>query len=141
MATKGMNKAMLIGNLGCEPEIKYTDKGTAICNFTLATNEVWKTRDGQKNERVEWHRIAMFGKLAEVAGKYLHKGSKVYIEGKIQTRSWTDDKNARKYSTDIVVHEMIFLGGGGKQDDGDGFVADDNSNNIPPAPDDEDVPF
>lgn len=101
---RGVNKVILIGNLGGDPEVRYTPNGSAVCNLSLATSESWKDRQtGQPVERTEWHRIVIFGKLAEVAGQFLHKGSKVYIEGKLQTRKWQDQQGQDRYTTEVVV--------------------------------------
>ena len=110
---KSLNKAMLIGNLGKDPELRYTASGVAVATFTIATNESWKDQDGNLQERTEWHNIVAWRKLAEICGEWLKKGKKVYIEGRIQTRSY-DDKNtgAKKYITEIVAENMIMLDGG-----------------------------
>jgi single-strand DNA-binding protein len=109
MASKGLNKVMLIGRLGKDPDVKYTQSGLAIVNFTLATNEDWSDKaTGEKKERTEWHNIVVFGKLGEICGKYLSKGKQVYIEGRIQTRSWEQDGTTR-YKTEIVVNDMRML--------------------------------
>jgi single-strand DNA-binding protein len=116
---KSLNKAMLIGNLGKDPELRYTASGVAVATFTIATNESWKDQDGNLQERTEWHNIVAWRKLAEICGEWLKKGKKVYIEGRIQTRSY-DDKNtgAKKYITEIVADNMIMLDGGrGAQSD------------------------
>ena len=109
-----INKVTLIGNLGKDPEIKYMPSGDAIANLTLATTESWKDKAGEKQEKTERHRISMFGKVAEVAGKYLKKGSSIYIEGKLQTRKWQDKDGSDRYTTEIIANEMKMLGG--KQD-------------------------
>ncbi len=106
----GLNKAMLIGNLGKDPEIKYTPEGVAIAKFSIATSEQWKDKDGQKQEKTEWHNIVAFRKLAEICGEYLTKGKQVYIEGRIQTRSWDDKDGNKKYMTEIVADKMQMLG-------------------------------
>lgn len=109
---KSLNKVMLIGNLGKDPELRYTGKGDAVATFSLATNESWKDADGNMQERTEWHNIVAWRKLAEICGEWLKKGKKVYIEGRIQTRSY-DDKNTgtKKYITEIVADSMIMLDG------------------------------
>jgi single-strand DNA-binding protein len=100
----GINKVILIGNLGAKPEVKYASNGNAIANLTLATSESWTDKNtGQKQEKTEWHRVSIFGKLAEIVEKYLDKGSKVYVEGKLQTRKWQDKSGADRYTTEIVV--------------------------------------
>jgi single-strand DNA-binding protein len=110
---KSLNKVMLIGNLGKDPELRYTASGVAVATFTIATNESWKDQDGNLQERTEWHNIVAWRKLAEICGEWLKKGKKIYIEGRIQTRSY-DDKNtgAKKYITEIVADNMIMLDGG-----------------------------
>lgn len=110
MARGGLNKVMIIGRLGNDPELKYTPQGQAVCSMTLATDESYKAKDGNMVNKVEWHRIVLWRFLAENAGKYLKKGSQVYIEGKLQTRMWEKD-NQKHYTTEIVADEMTFLGG------------------------------
>ena len=106
-----LNKCLLIGNLGKDPEVKYTASGEAICNLTIATSESWKDKvSGEKKELVEWHRISFFGKLAEICGQYLKKGSQVYVEGSIRTRKWTDKEGQERYTTEIKGEEMKMLG-------------------------------
>lgn len=107
----GVNKAILIGNLGADPEIRYTPKGTAVTNFSIATTIRVPIAEGQWEDRVEWHRIVAFGKLAETCGKYLSKGKQVYIEGRIQTREWKDRDGNRRWTTEIVAQQMTMLGG------------------------------
>ena len=100
----GINKVILVGNLGAKPEVKYASNGNAISNLSVATSESWTDKNtGQKQERTEWHRVSLFGKLAEIAGQYLDKGSKVYVEGKLQTRKYTDKDGIERWTTDIVV--------------------------------------
>lgn len=106
-----VNKAIIVGNLGDDPEIRYSTNGDAIANLSVATSESWKDKNGEKQERTEWHRISAFGKLAEIIGEYLSKGSKVYIEGKIQTRKWQDKDGVDRYTTEIIAKEMVMLGG------------------------------
>lgn len=108
-----LNKVLLIGNLGRDPEIRYMPDGAAICNFSIATTESWKDKNsGQKQEKTEWHNIVMYRRLAEIAGQYLKKGSSVYIEGRLQTRKWQDkNTGADRYTTEIVADEMKMLGG------------------------------
>ena len=108
-----LNKVLLIGNLGADPEIRYMPSGDAIANLRIATTDTWKDKGGDKQERTEWHRVALFGKLAEIAGEYLKKGSAVYIEGRIQTRKWQDKEGQERYTTEIVANEMKMLGGRG----------------------------
>lgn len=113
---RGINKAIIVGNLGKDPEVRYSANGAAITNITVATSDVWKDKNtGENQERTEWHRIVFFGRLAEVAGEYLKKGSQVYIEGRIQTRKWQDQGGQDRYTTEIVANEMQMLGGRGGQ--------------------------
>ena len=107
-----LNKAILIGNLGQDPEVRYAPSGDAICNVSVATSESWKDKtSGEKRESVEWHRVVFFGKLAEIAGQYLKKGSQVYVEGRIQTRKWQDNDGQDRYTTEIRADTMKMLGG------------------------------
>ncbi|NRA82219.1 MAG: single-stranded DNA-binding protein [Gammaproteobacteria bacterium] len=129
MATKGVNKVIIVGNLGQDPEVRYMPNGGAVANITVATSESWKDKQtGENREKTEWHRIAIFGKLAEVAGEYLRKGSQVYIEGQLQTRKWKDQSGQDRYTTEIVVQgfngTMQMLGGrqgGGQAQQQGGF--------------------
>ena len=105
-----VNKVILIGNLGRDPEVRYMPSGDAVANITIATTETWKDKAGEKQEQTEWHRVAMFGKTAEIAGEYLKKGSQVYIEGKLQTRKWTDKEGQERYTTEIRADRMQMLG-------------------------------
>ena len=111
MASKGVNKAVILGNVGNDPELRYMSNGKAVANFTVATSEQWKDQQGQKQERVEWHRMVAYDKLAEIIGQYVKKGSKLYLEGKLQTREWTDQQGQKKYTTEIIVSEMQMLDG------------------------------
>jgi single-strand DNA-binding protein len=111
---RGVNKVILVGNLGQDPEVRYTANGAAVANISVATTEQWTDRQsGQKQERTEWHRVVMFGRLGEIAGEYLKKGSQVYLEGKLQTRKWQDQNGQDRYTTEIVANEMQMLGGRG----------------------------
>src|SRR6266566_6525292 len=108
---RGVNKAILVGNLGKDPEIRYSPNGQAVANVTIATTESWKDKTtGDKTEKTEWHRVAFFGKLAEIVGEYLKKGSQIYVEGRIQTRKWQDKEGHDRYTTEIVANEMQMLG-------------------------------
>jgi len=132
-----INKAILIGNLGADPEVRYTQSGTAVANFNLATTETW-TKEGTKEEKTEWHRIVAFGRLGEICGEYLSKGSKAYIEGRIQTRQWDDKDGNKRYTTEIVAREMKILTPKGATASGD-FGSEE-----PPIPEPamgDDVPF
>ena len=121
-----VNKVILLGNLGRDPETRYTTGGDAVCNLNIATSEQWKDKNGEKQERTEWHRVVLFGRQAEIAGEYLKKGRSVYIEGRLQTRKYTDKDGVEKYSTEIVGDRMQLLGsregggGGGDVDFGSG---------------------
>ncbi len=106
-----VNKAILIGNLGKDPEVRYMPSGEAIANITLATTDTWKDKSGEKQERTEWHRVSFFGRQAEVVGEYLKKGSQIYVEGRIQTRKWQDKEGQDRYTTEIVADRMQMLGG------------------------------
>ena len=108
-----VNKVILIGNLGKDPEVRYLPSGDAVANISVATTDTWKDKSGEKQEHTEWHRVAFFGKTAEIAGEYLKKGSPVYIEGRIRTRKWQDKEGNDKYSTEIVADRMQLLGGRG----------------------------
>jgi single-strand DNA-binding protein len=136
-----VNKVILIGNLGADPEVRYTQSGAAVANFRLATTETWK-KEGEKEELTEWHRVVTFGRLAEICGEYLSKGSKVYIEGRIQTRKWEDRDGNPRYTTEIVAREMKMLSprGANDQERGGGYGQEE-----PPLPDappmGDDVPF
>jgi single-strand DNA-binding protein len=105
-----VNKVILIGNLGADPEVRYLPSGDAVTNIRIATTDAWKDKNGEKQEHTEWHRIAFFGKLAEIAGEYLKKGSPVYVEGRIRTRKWQDKDGQERYSTEIVADRMQLLG-------------------------------
>jgi len=155
MASRGVNKVILVGNLGQDPEIRYMPNGGAVANITLATSESWRDKaTGEQKEKTEWHRVVLFGKLAEVAGEYLKKGSQVYIEGKLNTRKWTDQAGVEKYTTEVHVNvggTMQMLGGkaeGGKpaQSGAQQSRPAQQSqpaaqNNEPPMDFDDDIPF
>ena len=106
-----INKVILIGNLGKDPELRSFESGSSVCTFTLATSETYKDKQGNKQQSTEWHNISIWGKIAEVASKYLRKGSKVYLEGNIKTRSWGNDKGEKRYTTEILVNNMTMLDG------------------------------
>jgi single-strand DNA-binding protein len=113
---RGINKVILVGNLGADPETRYTANGGAITNIRLATSEAWRDKQtGENQERTEWHRVVLFGKLGEIAGEYLKKGRQVYIEGSLRTNKYTDKDGVERYTTDIVANEMQMLGGGGER--------------------------
>jgi len=111
---RGVNKVILVGNLGRDPEVRYSPSGQAVANVTIATSESWKDKtSGEKQERTEWHRIVFFGRLAEIAGEYLKKGAQIYVEGRLQTRKWQDKDGHDRYTTEIVASEMQMLGSRG----------------------------
>ena len=121
MATRGVNKVIILGTLGQDPEIRYMPNGGAVANVSVATSESWNDKaTGEKREQTEWHRVVIFGKLAEIAGEYLRKGSQVYFEGQLRTRKWTDNAGVDKYTTEIVIQQMggVMQMIGGKRDDG-----------------------
>ena len=147
---RGINKVILIGNLGGDPETRYMPNGSAVTNITVATNESWKDKQtGEQKDRTEWHKVAMFNRLAEVAAEYLRKGSQVYIEGKLRTRKWQDRDGNDRYTTEIIADEMQMLGGrsGGSAPMGAGSSADSPASpaSEPPKPGpddfDDDIPF
>ena len=108
---RGVNKVILVGNLGKDPEVRYSPNGGAVANITIATSESWKDKtSGEKQEKTEWHRVVFFGRLAEIAGEYLKKGAQIYIEGRLQTRKWQDKEGKDRYTTEIVANEMQMLG-------------------------------
>lgn len=142
-----VNKTILLGNLGKDPDLKFLPNGDAVCNFSIATTDSWKNKDGTKQEKTEWHNIVLYRKLAEIAGEYLRKGSSVYIEGSLQTRKWTNKEGQERYTTEIIGNSMQMLGSKSSQ-----------STNVPDVPEakeseeytrgsaavegaDEDVPF
>ena len=159
MASRGVNKVILVGNLGQDPEVRYLPNGGAVANITLATSESWRDKQsGETKEKTEWHRVVLFGKLAEVAGEYLRKGSQIYIEGKLNTRKWTDQAGVEKYTTEIHVNvggTMQMLGGkqdGASQGGGHGNKQQQQGRqaqqsqsappqNDPPMDFDDDIPF
>jgi single-strand DNA-binding protein len=152
---RGINKAILIGNLGNDPEVRYMPNGSAVTNISLATSEVWKDKQtGEQHDRTEWHRVVFFSRLAEIAGEYLKKGSKVYVEGRIQTRKWQDKNGQERYTTEIIANEMQILdsrnSGGGNaapEHHSDNHAQDNNqqktSNQFEAAAEsfDDDIPF
>ncbi|MHB1513073.1 MAG: single-stranded DNA-binding protein [Acidiferrobacter sp.] len=118
---RGINKVILVGNLGRDPEIRYVPNGGAVANLNIATSESWRDKGtGEKQERTEWHRVVFFGKLAEVAGEYLKKGAQIYVEGRLQTRKWQDKSGQDRYTTEIVGNDLQMLGGRGGAGAGDG---------------------
>ena len=154
---RGINKVIIVGNVGGDPETRYMPSGSAVTNLTVATNESWKDKQtGEQKERTEWHRVAMFNRLAEIAAEYLRKGSQVYIEGKLRTRKWQDKSGNDRYTTEIIADEMQMLGGRGGSGGGnfgDGAPSgggqqgggQQGGGNAPPQPGpgdfDDDIPF
>lgn len=123
MASRGVNKVILVGNLGQDPEVRYTPSGAAVTNLTIATSESWRDKQtGEQKERTEWHRVVMYARLAEIAGEYLRKGSKIYIEGRLQTRDWQDQSGQKRYTTEIIASELQML-------DSRGQATPQNNNN------------
>ena len=145
---RGVNKVILVGNLGNDPEMRYSTSGSAICTLSVATSESWKDKNGELQERTEWHRVKAFGKLAEICGEYLKKGRQVFIEGSLRTEKYTDKNGVEKYATDVIANQMQMLGG---KDAGGGERASRTENEKPaPAPSqdknndpfpDDDIPF
>jgi single-strand DNA-binding protein len=136
-----INKVILIGNLGADPEVRYTQNGTAVATFRVATTESWKKQDGSKEEKTEWHRVVAWNKLGEICGEYLNKGSRVYIEGKIETRKWQDKDGNDRYTTEIKARDMKMLSARGAGEGGD---ANRQFDEEPPHPESmmgDDVPF
>jgi len=148
---RGINKVIIVGNVGGDPETRYMPSGSAVTNLTVATNESWKDKQtGEKKERTEWHRVAMFNRLAEIAAEYLRKGSQVYIEGKLRTRKWQDKDGQDRYTTEIIADEMQMLGGrggdfGGGASPRSSSGSSQDSGGAPPHPGpddfDDDIPF
>ena len=144
---RGINKVILVGNLGADPETRYTPSGAAVTKIRIATSESWKDRQtGERQERTEWHRVVFFGRLAEIAGEYLKKGSQVYVEGSLRTDKWQDQSGQDRYTTEIVANEMQMLGGRpgagapASSDDSRGFGSSEPPASREPALDD-DIPF
>ena len=153
---RGVNKVIIVGNLGNDPDTRYMPSGSAVTNLSVATNESWKDKQtGEQKDRTEWHRVAMFGRLAEIAAEYLRKGSQVYIEGKLRTRKWQDKNGQDRYTTEIIADEMQMLGGRGGSGGGGGNFGggapsgggapQQGGGNAPPQPGpddfDDDIPF
>ena len=117
---KSVNKVILVGNLGKDPELKHTGSGTAVATMTVATNERYKDKSGEWQDRTEWHNVVLWQRLAEIAAEYLKKGRSVYVEGRLQTRAWEDKQGQKRYTTEIVASDLVLLGGGGRGDEGGG---------------------
>jgi len=131
----GVNKVILVGYLGADPDMRYTPSGQGVCELRLATSESWNDKNGQRQERTEWHRIVVWGKRAEICSKYLSKGRQVYVEGRIQTRTYDDKEGNKRYITEIIANDVQFLGGGGKDGAGAGRGRGDEG---PPPPSEAD---
>jgi len=153
MAERSLNKVQLLGRLGRDPEVRYTNNGQAVANFSMATSESWRSKDGNDETRTEWHKVVAFGKLGEICGQYLNKGKQVFIEGRLQTREWQDRDGNKRTTTEIVVSDMIMLGGrgdGGGSGGGGGSRGSQSGsdqgggpppNNYDQSPPDDDIPF
>lgn len=141
-----INKVILIGNLGADPEVRYTSEGTAVGNFNIATNERWKDKSGQPQERTEWHRIVVWGRQAELAKEYLSKGRTVYLEGRLQTRKWEDKQGQTRYTTEVVAQTIQFLGSRGDRTESTSTAVDTPAQSAtaegpPQFNSEEDIPF
>ncbi|NLI82537.1 MAG: single-stranded DNA-binding protein [Deltaproteobacteria bacterium] len=157
MASRGVNKVILVGNLGADPEIRYSANGTAIVNLRVATTEQAPTKEGNWEDRTEWHRVVVYGKAAEACGNYLSKGSQIFVEGRIQTRQWDDAQGVKRYTTEIIARDVVFLSRsgdrppqgqagnqyGGRSADGGEFSGGPRMEELPPVPTgpDDDIPF
>ncbi len=158
MAQRSLNKVLLLGNLGRDPEVRYTSAGRAMATFTLATSQQWKDQSGNDQERTEWHRVVAWGRLGEICGEYLSKGSKVFIEGRIQSREWEDQDGNKRTTVEIIANDMIMLGGRGAPGDAErddfrkgespgsgtgtaGTTKKKPDRSFEPPPPDDDIPF
>jgi single-strand DNA-binding protein len=126
----GVNKVIIVGRLGADPEVKTISAGSTVTRLNVATSEAWTGKDGQKQERTEWHRITVWGKLAEICGKHLSKGRQVYVEGRLQTRSWEDAQGQKKYATEIVANTVQFLGSSGQERSNSSSTSSSGSNDF-----------
>jgi single-strand DNA-binding protein len=135
-----VNKVILLGNLGSDPELRYTPSGKAVANFSLATHEQWTNKDGEKTEKTEWHRIVAWARLGEICGEYLHKGSQIYLEGRLQTRAWDDRDGNKRYTTEIIAQSMQMLGTPGKGGKAES-IEERFPNEEPISIPDDDIPF
>lgn len=146
---RGVNKVILVGNLGADPEVRYSSTGTAVANFRIATSENWTNKEGGKETRTEWHRIVAFGKLAEICAEYLNKGKQVYVEGRLQSRSWEDKEGNKRWTTEVVANNVVMLGSAAEggplaRDQGDqsrGTGGEPPEEPPEPAQQDDDIPF
>lgn len=140
----GVNKVILVGNLGADPEVRYATSGSAVTNFRIATSEEWRDKNsGDRQSRTEWHRIVAFGRLAEICGEFLHKGKQVYVEGRLQTRSWEDKDGNTRYTTEVVAREMQMLGPAGRDSQREFPSRNEGvpESQGPLTPPDDDIPF
>ena len=137
----GVNKVILVGNLGKDPEVRYLEGGTAVANFTLATSETYKDKSGNRIEQTEWHNVVVWRGLAEIAEKYLRKGSMVYVEGKLRTRPWEDKDGVKRYTTEIIADNMTMLGGKREESSNTPAPPATPPQNIPSPKDADDLPF
>ena len=138
MANRGLNKVLLIGNLGADPEFRSTPSGTPVATFNVATTDQWTNKEGEQEQRTEWHRVVTWGKLAEISREYLKKGKQVYIEGRLQTRSWEDKEGQKKYVTEVVANQMLMLGRAVQENAVVGET--ERADSLPPEADNE-LPF
>ena len=137
--SNGLNKVLIIGNLGADPDVKFTQAGSPVANLSIATTERWKDKSsGEQKEKVEWHRVVLFDRLAEIAQEYLKKGSQIYVEGKLQTRSWEDDKGEKKYTTEVIARELTMLGSKSSSNEAGASPLMDEQK---PPPIDDEIPF
>ncbi len=140
----GVNKAIIVGRLGADPEVKTVTSGQTVCRLSVATSENWTDRDGQKQERTEWHRVVVWGRMAEVCGQHLAKGRQVYLEGRLQTRSWEDQQGVKKYTTEIVASTVQFLGSTDRNSQSQSMGGNMGSQDFGPEPSfdsSEEIPF
>ena len=143
---RGINKVILIGRLGNDPEVRYTANGGAVANFSLATNESWTDKSGQKQERTEWHKVVAWSKLGELCGQYLSKGRQAFVEGRLQTRDWTDKEGNKRYTTEIIAQNVQFLGSPGERTSSSSDFAPPAGDSVPAGDEktglgDDEVPF
>ncbi len=134
---RSVNKVILIGNLGRDPEVRFTSGGTPVANFSIATSEQWKNTEGEQQEHTEWHNLVAFRRLAEICGEYLHKGSRIYVEGKIRSRSWEGQDGQKRYRTEVIIDDMMMLDSRGEP----GKAAAADSGFQPDEISDDDIPF
>lgn len=143
--SSGLNKVQCIGNLGRDPEVRFTPGGQAVCNFSVAVTESWKDKGGQKQERTEWVRVVVWGKLAELCGEHLKKGRQCYVEGKLQTREWADKESRKQFTTEVIASSVLFLGGAGERSSAGRASVDQPRGQVESPPDDggtqDDIPF